>query len=220
MLLRALLISLLLHFFLIGLDRPMVLPFLSGPSAAPMALSAPVSSSSNRPGASGQDDAAPIAGVPRLETNRKDRIVENSGFDQNSRFTAAAARQTPRREDWAEVGRRESGSVIEPVPSVDAVSPEGERLYRLSLAREARHFRHYPELARAYGWEGEVVVTVATSTMGGVPVVSLGRSSGHRILDDQAIDMMAQAVGRASIPPEMLGRNFRISIPLEYRLAD
>lgn len=221
MLLRALLISLLLHVVLIGLDRPLALPFLAGPGAAPKALSVSVSSSKSRPGVSGQDDAAPIATVPRLATKSQGPVVENSGFDQNSRLTAAtAARRVPRPEDSAEVGQGEPASIIEPAPSGDALSPEGERLYRLSLAREARHFRRYPELARASGWEGVVVVTVATPTTGAAPLVSLARSSGHRVLDDQAVEMMVQAVARAPLPPEMRGRSFRISVPLEYRLAD
>lgn len=220
MLIRAFLISLLLHFLLIGLDRPMAWSFLTR-GAAPLALSA--SFSLPKPGLhdSGADGAAPTGADPRLVTNSKSEVGNNSGFEQFSGLTAGAPpRRKLRSDKVAEVDPRAPDSPIEPKPEVDVVSEEAARLYRLNLAREARHFRRYPELARASGWEGVVIVAIATPSIGAAPGVSLARSSGHRVLDDQAVEMMAQAVGRALIPPDMLGRRFRIDVPLEYRLAD
>jgi protein TonB len=93
-------------------------------------------------------------------------------------------------------------------------------LYRLNVARNARQFKAYPSLALENGWEGVVHVSVAMPIGLGSPIVSLGRSSGHGVLDRQALEMVARAVSLAVLPDGMRGRNLTISLPVEYRLAD
>lgn len=92
--------------------------------------------------------------------------------------------------------------------------------YRLNVARNARQFKFYPSLARDNGWEGVVHVSVVMATGMANPAVSLDRSSGHRVLDRQALEMVEQAVSLAIMPEGMRGRNLSISLPVEYRLAD
>lgn len=92
--------------------------------------------------------------------------------------------------------------------------------YRLNVARNARQFKVYPSLARDNGWEGVVHVSVVMATGMANPIVSLDRSSGHRVLDRQALEMVEQAVSLAIMPEGMRGRNLSISLPVEYRLAD
>lgn len=92
--------------------------------------------------------------------------------------------------------------------------------YRLNVARNARQFKVYPSLARDNGWEGVVHVSVVMATGMANPIVSLDRSSGHRVLDRLALEMVEQAVSLAIMPEGMRGRNLSISLPVEYRLAD
>lgn len=92
--------------------------------------------------------------------------------------------------------------------------------YRLNVARSARQFKVYPSLARDNGWEGVVHVSVVMAMGMANPAVSLDRSSGHRVLDRQALEMVEQAVSLAIMPEGMRGRNLSISLPVEYRLAD
>lgn len=78
-----------------------------------------------------------------------------------------------------------------PEPDQDTVKE-----LRLALARELRGQHPYPALARERGWTGTVeVVLVAPGTT--FPAVSLGRSSGHAILDRQAMDTVAKAAARS-----------------------
>lgn len=97
---------------------------------------------------------------------------------------------------------------------------EAVKEYRLNVARTSRQFKNYPPLARKQGWEGVVLVAVAMPLAAGAPTVSLGRSSGYEVLDRQALDMVEQAVGLAVLPDGMRDRRLKISLPVEYRLAD
>lgn len=101
----------------------------------------------------------------------------------------------------------------------DAASVDGLRQYRQALAREARRYRQYPLLARSRGWEGTVEVRVQISG-GQSPVVALARSSGHRLLDERALEMMAQAILVAVLPESLRGQSFSVPVPVQFVLGE
>lgn len=105
-------------------------------------------------------------------------------------------------------------------PDSHPASAEELGQYRLNVARSARQFKVYPSIAREKGWEGVVHVSVAMPIGLGSPTVSLSRSSGHEVLDRQAVEMVEQAVSLAVMPDVMRGRGLSISLPVEYRLGD
>ncbi len=102
----------------------------------------------------------------------------------------------------------------------DEVSPDGVRQYRLNLAREARRFKRYPPLARQRGWEGVVVVVVNTVVGGALPQVDLSQSSGFDLLDQEALELVLQAVHTATVPESLRNRQFGLTLPIHYRLDD
>ncbi len=88
------------------------------------------------------------------------------------------------------------------------------------LAREARRFKRYPAYARERGWEGDVIILLAGASVLGTPSVSLEKSSGHAVLDEQALDIMRSAVSLATLPESLRGKKFRITVPIQFRLDD
>jgi len=108
------------------------------------------------------------------------------------------------------------------VDQPDALLPagDGEREYRLNLAREARRFKRLPLAVDGRDVEGVVIVTVSTLLAAHRPETHLQKSSGNAALDRAALEMMEEAVKAASMPLELQGRRFRIDVPLEYRLTD
>lgn len=96
---------------------------------------------------------------------------------------------------------------------------DGEREYRLNLAREARRYRRHPARVDGRDAEGVVVVSISMQLVAHRPEIRLLQSSGDEVLDRAALEMMEQAVKVASIPLELQGRRFRIAVPVEYRLA-
>lgn len=105
-------------------------------------------------------------------------------------------------------------------PPREDVSADGIRQYRLNLAREARRFKHYPPLARQRGWEGVAVVVVNTVAGADLPQATLSQSSGFDALDEEALDLVGQAIRNASLPDSLRGRKFALTLPIHYRLGE
>lgn len=99
------------------------------------------------------------------------------------------------------------------------ISAEHLRQYRIDLGVGARRFRLYPALARARGWEGVAEVSLSISAAAS-PGLRLSRSSGHAVLDEQALRMLAQAVEATPLPEGLRGRSFELSLPIRFSLED
>lgn len=97
---------------------------------------------------------------------------------------------------------------------------DGVRQYRLSLAREARRFKRYPDQAREQGREGVVVVVVTTVAGVAIPQVRLSQSSGSDLLDQAALELLDIAVQTAMLPESLRGQQFGLTLPIHYRLDD
>jgi periplasmic protein TonB len=97
---------------------------------------------------------------------------------------------------------------------------DGIRQYRINLGREAKRFRRYPVLARERGWEGEVLVVVTTVAGISEPRVSLSRSSGRTVLDNEALAMLQQAVRTAQVPETLANRPFALDMPVRFSLEE
>ena len=102
----------------------------------------------------------------------------------------------------------------------ERIDLDSVRQYRINLARAARHLKTYPSLARERGWEGVVVVVVTTVAGASVPQVTLSQSSGVETLDQAATALMEYAVQTAGMPEGLHGRQFALTLPIHYRLAD
>lgn len=99
------------------------------------------------------------------------------------------------------------------------VSADGLRQYRIDLAGAARRFRGYPALARSRGWEGVTEMTVFVD-VAGVPAVRMTGSSGHAVLDEQALEMMGRAVAQTPLPEILRGRSFSVPLPIRFSLEE
>ena len=101
-----------------------------------------------------------------------------------------------------------------------AVDSEDLRHYRMALAIQARRFNDYPMAARQHGWQGRVEIASAFSRQPIPTQNSISRSSGHRVLDDQALRMIEQASAITPLPESLRGRDFRLIIPIEFSLEE
>ena len=101
----------------------------------------------------------------------------------------------------------------------DSPDPRSVRDYRAQLLGAAGRFKRYPQEARENNWTGDVVVGVAVRA-GGAAQVGLRRSSGHAVLDEQALDMFRQAAREVPVPETLRGREFSLEVRAVYGLED
>ena len=102
----------------------------------------------------------------------------------------------------------------------EGVSADDLRQYRVSLASAARRFKRYPALAREQGWEGTAEVAIRFRSALPAPDVILVRSSGRDLLDEQAMEMLAQAARATSMPEGLRGHDFQIPLPVAFSLDE
>jgi protein TonB len=92
--------------------------------------------------------------------------------------------------------------------------------YRLQLISAARKFKNYPRVAMENNWEGDVVVRMAFGGNGALAGLSVQSSSGHKVLDQQALEMFKRAAAAVFVPPALQGREFSFEVRAVYNLKD
>lgn len=129
--------------------------------------------------------------------------------------------------------------VTAPPPAVIAVAPEAESLptltapppeppapsnddleaarnrYKDQLVREMLKHKQYPKIAKIRGWQGEVKIDVLLDSNGNVLSSNISVSSGHDVLDKQALEMVKNSTFPA--PPK---DSFHYLIPVPFRLVN
>ena len=237
MLHRALALSLVIHFLVLLGVRSVFPPFLPEPNNGVGALSAllaprPIdkrmSPSSRATVAMPQPTKLPESVGRRVAPKTLNTLAD---FPQFSRSTVASDRPAETvaippilatQNKGAASGRPDDLSEVKSaeVKNAEVKNAEGLGEYRLGLAREARRFKRYPTVARENAWTGVVVLMIQGAASSAVPTVSIDQSSGHAVLDAQALEMLEKATRLAPLPDSLMGKRFAISLPIHYRLDD
>lgn len=237
MLLRALALSLIIHFLVLLGVRSVFPPFLPEPNNGVGALSALLAARPIDNRVSPSNRAALAMPLPtKLPESVGRRVAPKMlntvpDFPQFSRSTVASDRPAETvaippilatQNKGAASGRPDDLSEVKSaeVKNAEVKNAEGLGEYRLGLAREARRFKRYPSVARENAWTGVVVLMIQGAASSAVPMVSIDQSSGHAVLDAQALEMVEKATRLAPLPVSLMGKRFAISLPIHYRLDD
>jgi protein TonB len=105
-------------------------------------------------------------------------------------------------------------------PTPAAVDVGSLAQYRLQLISIARKYKRYPRVAMDNNWEGGVVVRMVIGASGMISALSIKTSSGHEVLDQQALEMFKKATPLVQIPPALRGKEFAIELRAIYSLKD
>jgi len=70
------------------------------------------------------------------------------------------------------------------------------------------------------GWTGDVVVRIDIDAGGAVTGIRVERSSGHEILDGQALEMFRRAAPEVAVPAALRGKAFSVEVRAVYNLRD
>jgi protein TonB len=76
----------------------------------------------------------------------------------------------------------------------------------------------YPAEARRWMWSGITLVHVLVSKDGVMRHISVGKSSGFRILDEQAVRVVSRVRAPSWIPDRLRGRDVPVLVPVGFIL--
>ena len=68
------------------------------------------------------------------------------------------------------------------------------------------------------GWQGEAVVELELDGNGKLQAKKITQSSGHEVLDKQALEMVEKALPLPMPPEALRGTNFTITVPVPFKL--
>ncbi len=108
---------------------------------------------------------------------------------------------------------------VVPVSRPVAADPGALAAYGRNLAGAVAAHQRYPRLAQVRQWQGTALLQLELAADGQLASVRVLSSSGHEILDRQAIDMVRAAVPLPPLPASLAGRSLTVDVPVVFRLA-
>ena len=109
-------------------------------------------------------------------------------------------------------------------PSVSTVSADlestGTITWQSLLLARLEQAKRYPEAARMRRQQGVVLLSFAMDRNGMVLSVSVKKSSGFDILDQEALALVQRAQPLPKPPPEILSNPVELVVPIEFSLKD
>jgi protein TonB len=112
----------------------------------------------------------------------------------------------------------QTASEQQPVALQNAGSSSDVDNYLSKLSRHLARFYDYPRRARRLGQEGTPVIVFEFQRDGTLVRHDLRDSSGHELLDEAALNMLAQAAPLPEVPDRMKGQSFSYALPVRFRL--
>jgi len=108
--------------------------------------------------------------------------------------------------------------VAQPAPRVFRTDEQALRAFEIDLSRnvgKAIKQEDYPEEARRWAWSGTTFVQVLVDKDGWRKAVSVSKSSGFRVLDEQALRLIHR-VETPPVPQRLRGREIVAIVPIGF----
>lgn len=111
-----------------------------------------------------------------------------------------------------------------PFVSLAAAAQEGGEisaaleLYQYRLLQAGTRLRGYPQEALAMRLEGQATILLHIDPRGVLARSTVIQSSGHRVLDQYALALLASAVPLTEIPSALQNRRFAVRVVVAFAL--
>ena len=90
--------------------------------------------------------------------------------------------------------------------------------YSNTLGRAIAKHKQYPKVAQMRGWEGDCLLDLKLDGSGNVLSARVKESSGHEVLDNQALEMVRKAAPFPAPPEVLRDRSFNLTVPVSFKL--
>jgi protein TonB len=109
-----------------------------------------------------------------------------------------------------------------PVRETEVAPPDPDLLagYGRALSDAIGRYQRYPRVAQMRGWQGTATVALKFGSGHKLLSTTLQKSSGHEILDDQAVEMVKDAQPLPKPPESLRNRDFTVLVPIAFRLKE
>jgi periplasmic protein TonB len=104
--------------------------------------------------------------------------------------------------------------------SVPAIEPRLLLIYGQSISKEIKRYQKYPPVAIQRRWEGTAEVLLQIAADGKVTSITLGKSSGQKVLDEEALKMVRRASPLPQAPQNLRGRELTVTVPIVFKLQE
>jgi protein TonB len=175
-----------------------------------------------------QAAAIAVPPAPTLESrpSTSRREVQPAPPQPQTVLTAAAEEtgqeaQTPRAAAASVAVSAEDPRPLAVAPSARPSAPDAGALaaYGRELAGAVATRQRYPRLAQLRQWQGTAVLQLELAAAGGLLAVRVLSSSGHEILDQQALEMVRAAVPLPPLPGVLAGQPLTVDVPVVFKLV-
>lgn len=106
-----------------------------------------------------------------------------------------------------------------PAPAPAALDPRELAGYGRSVAAVVAQHQRYPRIAQLRQWQGTTMLQLEFSAEGRLLETRVLSSSGHEVLDRQALEMVRAAQPLPPLPSVLAGRALVVTVPVVFRLA-
>lgn len=106
----------------------------------------------------------------------------------------------------------------EPPPVSQADIDDARSRYGNSLWGAISKHKKYPKIAAMRNWQGEAIVELELDGNGKLKSKRITQSSGHEVLDKQALEMVEKALPLPAPPEALRGTSFTITVPVPFKL--
>ena len=106
----------------------------------------------------------------------------------------------------------------EPPPVSQADIDDARNRYGNSLWGAISKHKKYPKIAAMRNWQGEAIVELELDGNGKLKSKRITQSSGHEVLDKQALEMVEKALPLPAPPDALRGSSFTITVPVPFKL--
>lgn len=76
---------------------------------------------------------------------------------------------------------------------------------------------YYPKLAKNAGWEGNVTLSLKINSNGYLKGIRISQSSGYKILDDAALEVVQSQAPYPPFPPQIDSQELWVDVPIVYK---
>jgi periplasmic protein TonB len=105
-------------------------------------------------------------------------------------------------------------------PAEPAEDPGSLEKYRQQLILAAPRYKRYPRIASDNNWSGFVALRMVVAPSGQVTSLTVTKTSGYDVLDQQAVEMFKSAAALVPVPPVLRGKQFAVEVGATYYFTD